>query len=848
MRIKIGLSRFLLLLFGLLPTFTAVAQIQGRVIDSSKHPLIGASITIKKAGKMISFDVTKADGSFLLKVETTSDTLLLTANKLGYTPQEIHYRYTAKPIEITLEKGDITLKELVVEAPPIRKRGDTLSFKVEEFQSAADRSIGDVLKKIPGIDVEPNGEITYQGKPINRYYVENMNLLDGRYGLVNDNLPHGKVAVVQVFENHQPIRALDSLQVSERAAINIKLKNKVVKTGNFQYGLGYKPFLWNVNATPIVFVPNFQFLASLKSNSTGENLFSQFYDFFQADLLTKENWLQVTTLPTPAFSSTRWMDNRSHALSLNTLKKSKKDLELKINTSLILDRQDREGTFSNTYFLNDETIQYQELKSSRFRTNHFSGSLDIVKNTKKSYFTNKFSWEIEGRADQGTEQRPDRLYKQKNRTDNLSVSHHFERIFSKGMHSIRLHSQSAYTKDTQQLSVKLSGADTTAHPVQDFTFQGFSTHSFADWSVKLAGAVRVSLRTGLQLGLSNIKSDLRGHEIQGPTQNDFNWNTFKPYVSAGTVLYPGKWQINLNLPLSFYTLQYTNTVHRWLPEPNVHANLKISPALHWRSTLRYTNSLGRLGDFHPAYLMRSYLTVQQRDNELPSTQRYTAGTGLLFSDAVSGLNITLNWNYSHLIYNLLPQTVYGADGSAVMHYLRKRNEGQNSMFTALASQYLFPLKTTLRVGLTAFTQTSMRSINAEEAQFTNRSLSPHAQLSVNRFKNFEINYRTKLQRTVAHAGTFNQFQQETTLSWLSTRNTLLSFTAEQYRLQNTDYFFADIKFRFTPKGGKNDFEITAQNLFNQDHFRTVYLSEYMFQESTFRLRPRQFLIRGSFRL
>lgn len=142
-------------------------------------------------------------------------------------------------------------------APPIRKRGDTLSYSVAEFQSEGNRSIGDVLKKIPGIDVNPNGEITYQGRPINRYYVENMNLLDGRYGLVNDNLPHGKVASVQVFENHQPVRAIASLQTSERAAINIKLKNKVIKTGNFQYGLGYKPLLWNVNATPIVFMPNF---------------------------------------------------------------------------------------------------------------------------------------------------------------------------------------------------------------------------------------------------------------------------------------------------------------------------------------------------------------------------------------------------------------------------------------------------------------------------------------------------------------------------------------------------------------------------------------------------------------
>jgi hypothetical protein len=848
MRIKIGLSRFLLLLFGLLPTFTAVAQIQGRVIDSSKHPLIGASITLKKAGKMISFDVTKADGSFLLKVETTSDTLLLTANKLGYTPQEIHYRYTAKPIEITLEKGDITLKELVVEAPPIRKRGDTLSFKVEEFQSAADRSIGDVLKKIPGIDVEPNGEITYQGKPINRYYVENMNLLDGRYGLVNENLPHGKVATVQVFENHQPIRALDSLEISERAAINIKLKDKVVKTGNVEYGLGYKPLLWNVNATPIVFLPQFQFLSSAKSNNTGENLFAQFYDFFQTDLITKQNWLSVSSLSPPSFSTARWLDNRSHALSINTLKKSKKELEVKINMGLILDRQNRSGSFTNTYFLNGETINYSELKNSSFRTNQFSGTLDLIKNAKKAYFKNTFSWEKEWRADLGTDERIDRLYRQENKTHNFNLRHHFERIFSKGRQTVRLHSQSAYAKNVQNLSVSLTAVDTSAHPVQDYTFQGFSTHNYADFSLKLAPAVRVSLRTGVQVGLSRIQTEMQGHTIQGALQSDFKWNTFKPYVSAGTVLYPGKWQINLNLPLSWYTLYYVKTIHRWLPEPNASASLKITPHLQWRTNLRYATTLGQLGDFHPSYIMRTYLSVQQRNSELPSTQHYSAGTGILFSDAVSGLNFSLNGNYNLLIHNLLLQSLLQSDGSAVMEYISKRNEGQSSVLTALVSQYLFPLKTTLRAGLTAYSRTSLRSINGEEARFKNRSLSPQVQITFNRFKSFEVNYKTRVHSIMAQAGNLRQFQQEATLVWISSQHTLISFTTEQHRIKGTNYFFADLKFRFTPKGSRQDFEISVVNLFNQRDFRTAFLSEYTYQESVFELRPRQFLIRGSFRL
>ena len=322
----------LILLLSFTPLLRAQTLISGRVTGPDQKPLPTVNITAKNEGKILAFAITKADGSYQLKITAPTDSLLITLSKMGFANQEHILPNQSRQLDFVLQKGDFTLKEVKVESPPVRRRGDTLSYKVEEFQSAADRTIGDVIKKMPGMEVDPDGKIYYQGKPINRYYVEDMNLLDGRYNLVNENLPHGKVATVQVYENHQPIRALDSLRPSERAAINIRLKNKVTKTGNFQYGAGLKPFLWNVNATPIVFVPNFQFLASVRSNNTGENLFPMFYDSFQSELFSKENWLEVSSVNPPGFASKRWMDNRSHALSVNTLKKSRQSLEMKLNT------------------------------------------------------------------------------------------------------------------------------------------------------------------------------------------------------------------------------------------------------------------------------------------------------------------------------------------------------------------------------------------------------------------------------------------------------------------------------------------------------------------------------------
>ncbi|MFV0247637.1 MAG: hypothetical protein ACK5H1_01570 [Tenacibaculum sp.] len=101
------------------------------------------------------------------------------------------------------------------------------------------------------IELFRDGKILYRGKPINKYYIEGLNLLEGKYNLANSNLPHKEVAKVQVLDNHQPIRVLDSLVYSNQAAINIKLKNSYTFTRQAELGLGLLPLLWYTNFAPM---------------------------------------------------------------------------------------------------------------------------------------------------------------------------------------------------------------------------------------------------------------------------------------------------------------------------------------------------------------------------------------------------------------------------------------------------------------------------------------------------------------------------------------------------------------------------------------------------------------------
>ena len=147
-------------------------------------------------------------------------------------------------------------------------------------------SIGDVLQRIPGIDVAVDGKIQYQGMDINKFYIEGSDLLGGKYGIATNGISHDDIASVEVMENHQPMQVLQNIAFSDKAAINLKLKNKSkaawILNGYLGGGWGNSPKggLWNGELFLMTVMPNYQTITTFKSNNTGTDLRNQVTDFF----------------------------------------------------------------------------------------------------------------------------------------------------------------------------------------------------------------------------------------------------------------------------------------------------------------------------------------------------------------------------------------------------------------------------------------------------------------------------------------------------------------------------------------------------------------------------------------
>ena len=94
---------------------------------------------------------------------------------------------SGKETIISMASTAFVLKEVQVKGSRITGR-DTISFDLTRFANERDNSLKDVLKKLPGVDIEKNGRINYNGKPINRFTVEGLDLTGGKYNQLEENI------------------------------------------------------------------------------------------------------------------------------------------------------------------------------------------------------------------------------------------------------------------------------------------------------------------------------------------------------------------------------------------------------------------------------------------------------------------------------------------------------------------------------------------------------------------------------------------------------------------------------------------------------------------------------------
>jgi hypothetical protein len=222
--------------------FSAYAQnsfnIKGVVEDTLGNSLIASTVLLleKKDSTMVKFTRTELDGSFMFRKVEPGNYLVKTTY-IGYIPLTIPVSSTGENVNLEVLKMKEIAEELmqvVIKAAkaPIKMRGDTIEYDASTFQVPEGSSVEELLRQLPGIEVEQDGSVTADGKNVDQVTVDGKKFFGNDPKAATKNLPAEGISKVQVFDSKTESEEITgSTEESESKTMNLELKDEFKKGG-----------------------------------------------------------------------------------------------------------------------------------------------------------------------------------------------------------------------------------------------------------------------------------------------------------------------------------------------------------------------------------------------------------------------------------------------------------------------------------------------------------------------------------------------------------------------------------------------------------------------------------------
>ncbi|MBS1512537.1 MAG: outer membrane beta-barrel protein [Bacteroidetes bacterium] len=210
----------------------ANAQVKGTVIDSaSKKPIDKAvvGLVIKSNTKDTTYTFTNEKGEFSFDAVPASNFSVVITN-IGYAPVAkfvpVHQQEKTIAVgTVILATRDKLLDEVVVETAPIIVKEDTVEYRADAFKTKEGAVVEDLLKKLPGVDVDKDGNVKAQGKSVTRVKVNGKDFFGGDVKTATKELPANIVDKIQVIDDYGDQAAISGIKDGDPdKVINIQLK------------------------------------------------------------------------------------------------------------------------------------------------------------------------------------------------------------------------------------------------------------------------------------------------------------------------------------------------------------------------------------------------------------------------------------------------------------------------------------------------------------------------------------------------------------------------------------------------------------------------------------------------
>ncbi len=850
------------------PSVTARTVVQGAVRIDGGTGVDMANVVVSPANSpktILGSTFTAENGSFSLTVNCNCDSLVIMASGMEISPASITVPNRSGAYDITVEKRAFELREVVVKAKKIYSQGDTIDYNVASFLSQSDRSIADVLRKMPGITVSDAGQISYQGKPIKNLYIEGLDLMKGHYGIATNNIDPNNIATVQVLENHQDIKALKGLRPEEQASINLRLKEGVKGVFNLiaTLGGGYgDEGLWNNSAIATCFRRNSQFLETYKGNNTGEDLSQELYSF-DNDFSRTNNIAAITMPSAPGIDKRFYYFNRSHSATFNNVYRVGKSGEFGINAAYLNDRDTRQSHSATTNYLPDCGVNtVDEVMNGTARMQKAYGDLTYMNNGDESYLKEqlKFDWstiDADSRIVAGGDN-----VSQIGKTDTYRLLNKFH-MTHRNTSDRGFEISSLVNLEKRPHSLSVSPNLFPDIIPDDMLYQHVDYHNISTENrAGLLSAFKVgnfTLHPSVIVNYHHNSLESRLHVAD----NDLTLDHLDAGVGAEMMYSTRKIHASLYLPLKYRLFRLNNRLdgnitdkNRFRVEPSLNFTYKFNSSHNLKASAMLNYMTPSIETLYSGHILTSYRQLSAYDVAglyEGMNQLYSLGYDFKNILSMSFAGAEVSWNRQS------PEVLYGSyyDG-IVQRTISRRTSENGDMLSAKihASQGFDWRRLKIGASVTFSYYDSPLLVQDEVVRYSGKSIGVNADISLTPFKWLGVSYQGNYSQSATQQKGYDRFP------WLRTVTNKasldftipggLTLTTSLYHYYNNfnaidkSFLLLNAEAKYTIK--RFSFTLSCDNLLNRKSYVYSSLSALTESKAIYNIRPRSVLLKIRFRI
>ncbi|MGM0635675.1 MAG: carboxypeptidase-like regulatory domain-containing protein [Bacteroidota bacterium] len=904
--VKNRITKQLCLVFFLIVCFSAQAQQElfGKVSDSLGNPLQNANVIAKTIGleeNKTTFSITDAKGNYKidLKEEVPHQ---VKVTYLGFKKATDTLQISEKTEKnYTLFESTESLDEVVIkkEMAMIVKE-DTITYKVDNFRNGTERKLRDLLKNLPNVEVDRQGNVKVNGKKVKKLTIEGREFFTGDPKLGVNNIPADAVDEIDALDNDPEVAFLKGFDDSSKMTLNVKLKEdkKNFAFGESEVGGGHQDRYY-VNPNVFYYSPNTSINILGDFNNIGEsNLGSSYRDF--------EGGFSVMTQGRNTFK-------RSYAQDMGNIFGRGDFVEKSINSGggnisqrlgeyLFLD------AFSTVSGSKVESQSRDEI--NYFTSNQVNETREQFNNTENLASLSKIKLQYDNVDDVDFIVDFVVKYLEASEVDNTTSTTQDEQQFitsDQNPKSLEVANTLSFNKKfsyKHRLSINTNLAYLENENVNDWLFnqpvltgtipfEDEETINFMQHEKRINRVAQVDLKHYWVLNntnhiypigginfLSNSFSSLEYQNLEDGSRNNFqeagfnNDLDFRLADIFGGFQYKamfGKLIVRPGIMLRNYRWrahQFGDEIvnnSKWVVQPEMMARIKFNKDKNFRFDYNLESSFAQADQFANRLRLQNFNNVYMGNEDLENEMYHQLNATYRTRHYASEINFNFGFNFSSRIESIRPATqIEGIDfvSTSILTDLPENTYSGNVGLNRSLGRML-----SLNISTTATFSDYARILNEEQVGFNSNNYSYRIGLSFSRpsiiyddgdnYPVIRLNWQHSITRTSSDNQNNQDFQQLTpnlTLRWRFLEDFILTgdyrytFFDNQTTGNTNTFEIANASLFYQEEGSAWGFGIDAMNILNVGFRRNNRMSEFMVSDSRTFIQPRIILLKVSYHL